>query len=414
MKIMKNLLSVIYFCLVSLTVVLFMQVAFYTAVIPDNFYREKTDLESFALGAYPNVRVINSGEEAIAASAGKKVVYDMTVMLYGIIPIKDVTVRQTDTPLLTPSGEAFGLKMLTDGVMVTEYGGVEGINGFRSPAKEGGIMTGDIIVSVNGIKTDTAVELSDAVQLGGERTEVTVIREGKRLILELKPEKSKEDGIYKLGIWTRDSCAGIGTLTYYDKRNMTYGGLGHSVCDADTGALLPLSRGETVPVCINNVVKGVNGRPGELCGSFMSASASGDILINTDCGVFGHANSVPNSEKIPMAFKQEIELGNAVILTTVNGMTPECFGIVIEKVDYNSDTSVKNMVIRIDDDRLLQKTGGIVQGMSGSPIIQNGKLVGAVTHVFVNDISRGYAVFAENMYEISVGLGTAESGGQAA
>ena len=264
------------------------------------------------------------------------------------------------------------------------------------------------------IKTDTAVELSDAVQLGGERTEVTVIREGKRLILELKPEKSKEDGIYKLGIWTRDSCAGIGTLTYYDKRNMTYGGLGHSVCDADTGALLPLSRGETVPVCINNVVKGVNGRPGELCGSFMSASASGDILINTDCGVFGHANSVPNSEKIPMAFKQEIELGNAVILTTVNGMTPECFGIVIEKVDYNSDTSVKNMVIRIDDDRLLQKTGGIVQGMSGSPIIQNGKLVGAVTHVFVNDISRGYAVFAENLYEISVGLGTAESGGQAA
>ncbi len=414
MKIMKNLLSVIYFCLVSLTVVLFMQVAFYTAVIPDSFYREKTDLESFVLGAYPNVRVINSGEEAIAASAGKKGVYDMTVMLYGIIPIKDVTVRQTDTPLLTPSGEAFGLKMLTDGVMVTEYGGVEGINGFRSPAKEGGIMTGDIIVSVNGIKTDTAVELSDAVQLGGERTEVTVIREGKRLILELKPEKSKEDGIYKLGIWTRDSCAGIGTLTYYDKRNMTYGGLGHSVCDADTGALLPLSRGETVPVCINNVVKGVNGRPGELCGSFMSASASGDILINTDCGVFGHANSVPNSEKIPMAFKQEIELGNAVILTTVNGMTPECFGIVIEKVDYNSDTSVKNMVIRIDDDRLLQKTGGIVQGMSGSPIIQNGKLVGAVTHVFVNDISRGYAVFAENMYEISVGLGTAESGGQAA
>ena len=284
MKIMKKFLYLIYFCLVSLTVVLFMQVSFYTVVIPDNFYREKTDISGFTLGAYPNVSVINEGG-AITASTGEKNVYDMTVMLYGIIPIKDVKVRQTDTPILTPSGEAFGLKMLTDGVMVTEYGGVEGVNGFRSPAKEGGIMTGDIIVSVNGVKTETAAQLSDAVQLNYDRTEVKVVRGEEKLTLQLTPEKSKGDGIYKLGIWTRDSCAGIGTLTYYDKRNMTYGGLGHSVCDADTGALLPLAHGETVPVCINNVVKGVNGRPGELCGSFMSASASGDILINTDCGV---------------------------------------------------------------------------------------------------------------------------------
>ena len=390
-----------------------MQVSFYTVVIPDNFYREKTDISGFTLGAYPNVSVINEGG-AITASTGEKNVYDMTVMLYGIIPIKDVKVRQTDTPILMPSGEAFGLKMLTDGVMVTEYGGVEGVNGFRSPAKEGGIMTGDIIVSVNGVKTETAAQLSDAVQLNYDRTEVKVVRGEEKLTLQLTPEKSKGDGIYKLGIWTRDSCAGIGTLTYYDKRNMTYGGLGHSVCDADTGALLPLAHGETVPVCINNVVKGVNGRPGELCGSFMSASASGDILINTDCGVFGHTNSVPDGERLPMAFKQEIEIGSAVILTTVNGMTPECFGIVIEKVDYNSGTAVKNMVIRIDDERLLQKTGGIVQGMSGSPIIQNGKLVGAVTHVFVNDISRGYAVFAENMYKISAGLDSENISGQAA
>ena len=146
----------------------------------------------------------------------------------------------------------------------------------------------------------------------------------------------------------------------------------------------------------------------------MSATAGGDILINTECGVFGHINSVPDKEKIPMAFKQEVEIGNAVILTTVNGMTPEAFGIVIEKVDYNSDTSVKNMVIRIEDERLLQQTGGIVQGMSGSPIIQNGKLIGAVTHVFVNDISRGYAVFAENMYNVSSKLDMGERGGQAA
>ena len=265
MKMMKKISSLIYSCLVSSAVVLLMQIMFYTAVIPDNFYRDKADMGSFTLGAYPNVSVTNGGG-AIAASACQKSVYDMTVMLYGVIPIKNVTVRQTEAPALTPSGEAFGLKMLTDGGMVTEYGGVEGLNGFRSPAKEGGILTGDIIISVNGIKTETTVGLSDAVQLDPDKTEVTVVRNGEKLTLTLTPEKSKEDGIYKLGIWTRDSCAGIGTLTYYDKANMTYGGLGHSVCDADTGTLLPLLHGETVPVCINNIVKGVNGRPGELCG----------------------------------------------------------------------------------------------------------------------------------------------------
>lgn len=404
MKIVNKFLSFIYFGLVSVTVVLFLQICFYTETIPDNFYRERMDTGSFGLGAYPDITVKSASDSSAAASAMGNVSDTMTAMLYGVIPIKDVTVKRTETPELIPSGEAFGLKMLTDGVMVTEYGSVEGVGSFRSPAKEGGILTGDVIVSVNGVKTETAEQLTKAVQSDENETRITVMRGGERIDLCLRPEKSANDGLYKLGIWTRDSCAGIGTLTYYDKSNMTYGGLGHSVCDADTGTLLPLSYGETVPVCINNVVKGVNGRPGELCGSFMSASASGSILLNTDCGVFGFINDLPDAREIPMAFKQEIEIGNAVILTTLNGMTPQSFDIVIEKVDYNSDSAVKNMVIRIDDPDLLQKTGGIVQGMSGSPIIQNGKLVGAVTHVFVNDISRGYAVFAENMYKISGGL----------
>lgn len=404
MKIVGKFFSFIYFCLVSATVVLFLQISFYTEVIPDSFFREKMDLGSFRIGAYPNITVKSAEGAVAAASAGGNLFNTGTVMLYGVIPIKNVTLKRTETPSLVPSGEAFGLKMLTDGVMVTEYGSVEGISAVRSPAKEGGILTGDVIISVNGVKTETAKQLTDAVQLDVNMTRVIVMREGQRLEFALDPERSAVDGLYKLGIWTRDSCAGIGTLTYYDKKNMTYGGLGHSVCDADTGALLPLSYGETVPVCINNVVKGVNGRPGELCGSFMSASASGSIVLNTDCGVFGFAASVPDMPELPMAFKQDIEIGDAVILTTLSGMTPQSFDIVIEKVDYNSESAVKNMVIRIDDPDLLQKAGGIVQGMSGSPIIQNGKLVGAVTHVFVNDISRGYAVFAENMYKISGGL----------
>ncbi|MBD5116881.1 MAG: SpoIVB peptidase [Ruminococcaceae bacterium] len=401
MKIVKKFLFGIYFCLISLTVVLFLQIGFYTISLPDNFYREENSLDSFGLAAYPAVTVKNTAIESVAVSAGVKKSYEMTLMLYGIIPIKNVTVRQAETPILMPSGEAFGLKMMTDGVMVTDYGSVEGENCFRSPAKEGGILAGDVIISVNGVKTETAGQLSEAVQKNQSKTEIVLLRGEEKITVYLTPERSVNDGIYKLGIWTRDSCAGIGTLTYYDRKNCSYGGLGHSVCDADTGALLPLSYGETVPVCVNSVVKGVNGRPGELCGTFMSASANGSILLNTDCGVFGYSAGIPEKRELPMAFKQEIEIGKASILTTLNGMTPESYDIVIEKVDYNSSSAVKNMIIRIDDEELLQKTGGIVQGMSGSPIIQNGKLVGAVTHVFVNDISRGYAVFAENMYEIS-------------
>lgn len=414
MRFINNFLSLIYFCLVSVMVVLFLQISFYTEAIPDSFYRGNPETGSFSLGAYPNITVKSADNASVAVSAAGSSSDTMTVMLYGVIPVKNVTVTHTETPKLIPSGEAFGLKMLTDGVMVTEYGSVEGVNAVRSPAKEGGILTGDVIISVNGVKTETAKQLTDAVQLDVNNTRIILTRSGERVELNLTPERSAVDGLYKLGIWTRDSCAGIGTLTYYDRINMTYGGLGHSVCDADTGTLLPVARGETVPVCINSVVKGVNGRPGELCGSFMSASASGSIILNTDCGVFGFANSVPEGEEISMAFKQDIEIGDAVILTTLNGMTPQCFDIVIEKVDYNSESAVKNMVIRIDDPDLLQKTGGIVQGMSGSPIIQNGRLIGAVTHVFVNDISRGYAVFAENMYKISCRLSDEEDIGSVA
>lgn len=398
---MKKFVYGIYISFISLTVLLFLQIAFYCTVLPDNFFREEKTPARFELGAFPGVSVQSVNEETLAVSSAAGGERKMTIMLYGFIPIKDVTVTEVKSPMLIPSGEAFGLKMLTDGVYVTDYGNVDGVVSVRSPARDGGVLIGDIIVSVNGQEVSSSNQLAEAVQLSGERTELTIIRGEEELTIELTPEKSRNDGMYKLGIWTRDSCAGIGTLTYYDKSNQSYGGLGHSVCDSDTGLMLPLSSGETVPVCINEVIKGVNGCPGELCGTFMAASATGNIMMNTECGVFGYSKRIPNKESIPMAFKQEIEIGEATILTTVDGMTPQSYGIVIEKVNYNSDSAVKNMVIRITDKKLLSKTGGIVQGMSGSPIIQNGKIVGAVTHVFVNDISRGYAIFAENMYEMS-------------
>ena len=401
---MKKFIYGIYISFISLTVLLFLQIAFYCTVVPDNFFREEKTAAGFDLKAYPSISVQNAKTEAITVSSRSTAEQKMTVMLYGVIPIKDVTVTQVSSPALIPSGEAFGLKMLTDGVYVTDYGNVDGVSGVRSPAREGGLLIGDIITCVNGQKVASAAQLAQAVQLSPDRAVLTVVRDGSELTVILTPEKSRNDGMYKLGVWTRDSCAGIGTLTYYDRENMTYGGLGHSVCDADTGLILPLSSGETVPVCINDVIRGINGAPGELCGTFMSATATGSIELNTDCGIFGYTSGIPDAEPVPMAFKQEIEIGEATILTTVDGMTPQSYDIVIEKVNYNSDSAVKNMVIRITDQKLLSKTGGIVQGMSGSPIIQNGKLVGAVTHVFVNDVSRGYAIFAENMYANSINL----------
>ena len=382
--------------------------AFYNSVLPDNFYRSTN--ESFQVSAYPALSAEEKEAVKPAAAAldrdGSKT--RMTVMLYGIIPIKDVTVSYVNSPKLIPSGEAFGLKMLTDGVMITEYGTVEGASSVLSPAKEGGLLPGDVIVSANGVKISSGDQLTKAVQLNGAQTNLTILRGEEKIHISLTPAKSKTDGLYKLGIWTRDSCAGIGTITYYDPQNSSYGGLGHSVCGTDTGNILPLSQGETVPVSINNVIKGLNGCPGELCGTFLSAAATGSILMNTDCGIFGESFNIPQSGAIPLGLKQEVEIGEATVLTTLEGSTPKPYTVMIEKVNFNSDSAVKNMVIRITDKELLAKTGGIVQGMSGSPIIQNGKLVGAVTHVFVNDISRGYGIFAENMYDISSAIGGGE------
>ncbi len=386
---------------ILLTLILCLIIGFYYVILPDNFCISKGS--SLNLETAVPIKAVSIAK-TVPVFSDRTSSCNAQLMLFGAFPIKNVKVTENERPYLTPCGTPFGIKILTDGVVVTDFGYVDGERQ-RCPASECGIKTGDIIKTVNGAEISSSNDIASAVELNPVRTVIEAEREGKKLTFTAYPEKSSKDGSYKLGMWTRDSCAGIGTVTYYDEKSGTYGGLGHGVCDIDTGVLLPVSKGTIVNVSISSIIKGTSGNPGELSGTFLSKSASGNIMINSECGVFGRMDYAPViSAAMPMGYKQETETGKATILTTINGTEPKEYDIVIEKINYNSSKAVKNMVIRITDPELLSKSGGIVQGMSGSPIIQNGMLVGAVTHVFVNDTTRGYAIFAENMYSCQTGI----------
>ncbi|MBR5088551.1 MAG: SpoIVB peptidase [Ruminiclostridium sp.] len=294
-------------------------------------------------------------------------------------------------------GTPFGVKMLTDGVVVTDFGAVNGRLSQQSPAEAAGLRKGDIIKSVNGIGITDSISVSAAVQEDPTCT-IDVLRGDEELTFTANALESDTDGQYKLGMWTKDSVAGIGTMTYYDPETAAFAGLGHGVSDTSSGVRMPLLSGEITAVTVTDVIRGSAGCPGELCGAFISSVEIGTLTLNSDYGVFGVCSAPPIlGEPVEVARRDEVTVGSASVLTTTGGMTPEEYNIEIVSIDRDSTSPVRNMTIRITDSDLLARTGGIVQGMSGSPIIQNGRLVGAVTHVLVNDPSMGYAVLAENM-----------------
>lgn len=302
-------------------------------------------------------------------------------------------VSAAQRPMLVACGTPFGIKLKTDGVIAV--GVTKG-----SPAEKAGLRQGDIIVSVNGEKVCSNSDISAAIQLCPECSEVIIHRGDSERMLSINPYC--EGGVYRIGVWVRDSAAGIGTMTYYNPLEGSYGGLGHAVSDVTTGELMPLLSGEITAAEINGIVKGAAGVPGELCGRLIADSVTGSIERNTQYGIFGSAAGAPvAAQAIPMAYRSEVHTGAATILTTVDGNTPAEYDIEIERISVYDAESSKSMTIRITDPALLEKTGGIVCGMSGSPIIQNGRLVGAVTHVFLNDPQRGYAIFCQTMLENS-------------
>lgn len=320
--------------------------------------------------------------------------------LFNSIPIKKVDIKVSNEKSVTPCGTPFGVKLYTRGVMVISMEDIA-INGkFLNPAKDAGIQVGDVILSANGAETDTNEQLSKIISSSnGKSIKLKVRRDNVIFSTTLSPV-SCDSTQYRIGIWVRDSSAGIGTMTFYDDDTGCFAGLGHGICDSDAGTILPLLSGDIVTAQISGITKSTAGSAGSLRGYFADDTAIGTILTNSERGVFGKAEKAPiENNEIPIAWKQNIHTGEAKILSTIDGNTPKYYSAWIESVSRNDNQETKNMVIHVTDEELLNKAGGIVQGMSGSPIIQDGKLVGAVTHVFVNDPTRGYAIFAENMYE---------------
>ena len=299
---------------------------------------------------------------------------------------------------LCAGGMPFGVKMTTDGILVVGICDVAANGESVSPAREAGLREGDVIQKIDGERAYDADMLSNAVRDSEGRGIALSVRRGtdafERTIV---PVYSESDGAYKVGLWVKSRAAGIGTVTFIDPETGKFGGLGHGICDGDTGVLLPLGEGEVYDVRIDGVMRGQSGLPGELHGYFCSGKC-GALLANTDFGIFGVKNNVPQtmSPTIELCPRDEIREGEAVIYSTVDGTEPREYTVNIRDVDM-SNSDIKNFVIEVTDPVLLEATGGIVQGMSGSPVIQDGRLVGALTHVLVNDPTRGYGIFIENM-----------------
>lgn len=323
------------------------------------------------------------------------------VNFLSIIPVKRTNVKSVKRQYVVLGGEIFGIKLFTDGVLVVDAESVQTEGNVINPAEKAGIRVGDIIKAVNGEKVYTNKALSEIIEKsnGGKLT-VTVVRGKETIDVSFSSVKEDQTGKYKAGLWVRDSTAGIGTVTFYNPKNSSFAGLGHAICDIDTGEIMPMINGEMSEAYISGFYKSSSGCVGELCGVF-TGNRKGSLCVNCEAGMYGYSDSIPQNGTVPVALSNEVKTGEAEIICTVDKNGPKRYKAEIVKMLKKSGEVNKDMIVKITDSELLSKTGGILQGMSGSPIIQNGMLVGAVTHVFVNDPTQGYAIFADKMLETS-------------
>ena len=398
MIVLKTVIRIFTAVVFSALCVIFSLVALGSAIVPNN-------ITAFSLGeiVFDDIYTININPRDTVDYQGDMRVseVDAQVRLFGIIPVKNATVNQQEERQVIVSGECFGIKLYTDGVIVVGTRDVDTAQGKVNPAHDAGLEKGDIIISINDEKMLSSNQVEEALNTNNaDAYKVVIKRNGNYKTLSLKPVYSPSEGKYKVGVWVRDSTAGIGTLTFYNPENSSFAALGHPVNDVDTNDVMPFLSGEAVEATVTKLYKSKDGEAGSLCCDF-SDNPIGMLTLNSDNGIYGtYINSPDESKAYYVAASQEAERGHAQILCTVDDNPPAFYNVEITRISYNS-ASGKNIVVKVTDEALLEKTGGIVQGMSGSPIIQNGRLVGALTHVVVDNPAKGYGIFAETMLEES-------------
>lgn len=358
--------------------------------IPSEIYTNKEDVQSISVFKQNNpLNIINYD--------GKKI----DIKFMGILPLKQVKVHKVNDLELYPGGESVGIRLASNGVLVVGFSDVlVGGEKVESPGKESGINIGDFILEINNNKVVRSKDVSKEIE--NSKNEIIKIKlERKGEVIEKEIKGIKEGKNYKVGLWVRDSAAGVGTMTFYDKKSNKFGALGHPITDGDTNEIFRSKKGDLYEASIISLRKGEKGNPGELKGIFMDEDGPvGNIEKNTECGIFGNGELVKKEEKskpMKVGFRDEVKVGKAKILTTLSGNEVKEYEIeIVKKLDQETPSS-KSMVIKVTDEELLKQTGGIIQGMSGSPIIQDGKIIGAVTHVLINKPDTGYGIYIDWM-----------------
>lgn len=296
-----------------------------------------------------------------------------------------------------PLGSAFGIKLFTDGVIVASLSDIYTEEGVCCPAAEAGILPGDYLLQADGQDIPDNGALARYIGSSqGEAISFQVRREDQVFSVEVTPVYG--EGSFKTGMWVRDSAAGIGTLTFYEPATGVFAGLGHGICDMDTNGVMALKSGEPAPITLSGIVKGQADSPGQLRGYFSSEESLGTLLANRETGVYGTLHQAPAGEAVETLTREEVATGPVQLLVSLDETGPQLYEAEIQEI-INRDKTTKNLVVQVTDPRLLERTGGIVQGMSGAPILQNGKLAGAITHVFTEDPTLGYGIFISNMLE---------------
>ena len=351
----------------------------------------------------PVIQASNLGESEQSSKYETAGTFELNLNLFGTIPVKEIDVNVIPKTKVVPMGNLIGAKLYTSGVLVVGMSEIQGDDQQKHKPYEGsGIEEGDMIVEMDSKKIANTDELVETVNSSkGKVIQIKYVRNDETITTSIQPIKS-EDNEYKLGLWVRDAAAGVGTLTFYEPSTGKFAALGHGIVDVDTGDIINIANGELVTSNLVAIKKGEKGTPGEIKGSIDSGVTIGNISKNTNFGVFGLVSNKNNlnligAKEYEVALRSEIQTGEAEIICELENEKKEQYKIEISKIYTSNNYDNKSMMIKITDERLLQKTGGIIQGMSGSPIIQNGKFVGAITNVLVSDPTTGYAIFGDLM-----------------